>query len=113
MRPILNGSAESIHRADEAIGSGPWVALRPGSDPTGKWQLYSIVNYPAQNNNLVEHCPDMLKQMMNDYQKYAEEVGDVIPTDKKTEIQYSKVYLPPNQTQTRSSNHLNVPMLRI
>jgi len=79
MRPILNGSAESIHRADVAIGSemfnstavykGPWVALRPGSDPTGKWQLYSIVNYPAQNNNLVEHCPDMLKQMMNDYQK--------------------------------------------
>ena len=81
MRPILNGSAESIHRADEAIGSGPWVALRPGSDPTGKWQLDSIVNYPAQNNNLVEHCPDMLK--------HAEEVGDVIPKDKKTEIQYS------------------------
>ena len=46
MRPILNGSAESIHGADEAIGSemfnstsvykGPWVALRPGSDPTGE-----------------------------------------------------------------------------
>jgi len=64
------------------------VALRPCSDPTGKWQLYSIINYPAQNNNLVEHCPDMLKQMMNDYQKNAE-VGEVIPKDKKTEIQYS------------------------
>jgi hypothetical protein len=55
----------------------------------------------------------MLKQMMNDYQKYAEEVGDVIPTGKKAEIQYSKLYPPLNQTQTRSSNHLNDPMLRI
>lgn len=25
-----------------------------------------------QNDNLAEHCPDMLKQMMNDYQKNAE-----------------------------------------
>jgi len=118
MRPITNGSAESIHGADEAIGSemfnsravykGPWVALRQGSDPARNWQLYNIVIDPAQNNNLAEHCPDMVKQMMNDYQK----VGVVLPTGKKAEIQYSKVYPPLNQTQTIELDEIVQPFKR-
>jgi len=110
MRPVLNSSAESIHGANEAIGSemfnstavykGQWEALRPGSEPTGKWQLYNIVTDPAQNNNLAQEHPDIVQQMMTDYQKYAEEVGIVIPTGEKAKIQYSKVYPPLNQTQT-------------
>ena len=110
IRPILNGSAESIHGADEAIGSemfngtgvykGSWLAMRPGDDPTGKWQLYNIVTDPAQNNNLAQIHPDIVQQMMKDYQKYAQEVGVVIPTGEKAKTQYSKVYPPLNQTQT-------------
>ena len=110
MRPILNGSAESIHGADEAIGSemfnstgvykGPWLAMRPGNEPTGEWQLYNIVTDPAQNNNLAQEHPDIVQQMMTDYQKYAEEVGVVIPTGEKAKITYSKIYPPLNQTQT-------------
>ena len=110
IRPLLNGSAEEIHATDNPIGSemfnstavykGPWLAMRSGSDPTGNWQLYNIVTDPAQNNNLAEEQPDLLQQMISDYQKYSEEVGIVIPTGAKASIQYSKIYPPINQTQT-------------
>ena len=93
IRPLLNGSAEEIHATDNPIGSemfnstavykGPWLAMRSGSDPTGNWQLYNIVTDPAQNNNLAEEQPDLLQQMISDYQKYSEEVGIVIPTGAK------------------------------
>ena len=38
--------------------------------------------------------------MISDYQKYSEEVGIVIPTGAKAQVQYSKIYPPINQTQT-------------
>ena len=82
------------------VYKGPWVALRPGSDPTGNWQLYNIVTDPAQSNSLAQEHPDIVQQMITDYQKYAEEVGIVILTGEKAKIQYSKVYPPLNQTQT-------------
>ena len=28
-----------------------------GSHPTGKWQLYDIINDPAQNNNVADKHP--------------------------------------------------------
>jgi len=121
MKPILNSSAESIHGPYEAIGSemfnstgvykGPWVALRPGHDPTGKWQLYNIVTDPAQNNNLAQEHPDIVQQMMTAYQNYAE-VGVVIPTGEKAKIQYSKVYPPLNQTQTIELDEIVQPFKR-
>ncbi|MFZ0553992.1 MAG: arylsulfatase, partial [Nitrososphaeraceae archaeon] len=102
IRPLLNGSTEEIHGPDDPIGSemfnstavykGPWLAMRAGSDPTGNWQLYNIVTDPTQNNNLAEEQPDLLHQMISDYQKYSEEVGVVIPAGAKAAIQYSKIY---------------------
>jgi arylsulfatase len=52
-----------------------------GSHPTGKWQLYDIINDPAQNNNVADKHPDLLQQMISDYQKYSNDVGIVIPRD--------------------------------
>jgi arylsulfatase A-like enzyme len=122
LRPLLNGSAEQIHGADDPIGSemfnstavykGSWLAMRPGSDPTGNWQLYNIVTDPTQNNNLAEEHPDILQQMISDYQKYSEEVGIVIPTGKKAEIQYSKIYPPLNQSQTIELDEIIPPFKR-
>jgi arylsulfatase A-like enzyme len=122
LRPLLNGSVEEIHGVDDPIGSemfnstgvykGPWLAMRPGSDPTGNWQLYNIVSDPVQNNNLAEERPDILQQMISDYQKYSEEVGIVIPTGKKAEIQYSKISPPLNQSQTIELDEIIPPLKR-
>ena len=111
IRPLLNGSAEEIHGVDEPIGvemfnntavyKGPWVAINDKSHPTGKgWELYNIVNDPGQTNNLADEHPDLVQQMMADYQKYSEEVGVVIPTGAMAALQYSKIFPPLNQTQT-------------
>ena len=110
MRAFLNGSAEEVHAADEPTGSemfnstavykGPWLATRSGGDPTGNWQLYNIVTDPAQNNNLAEEQPDLLQQMISDYQKYSEEVGIVIPRGERAATQYTKIAPPLNQTQS-------------
>ena len=119
IRPILNGSVEVIHGEDDPIGSemfnstavykGPWLALRSGGDPTGNWQLYNIETDPIQNNNLAEEQPDLLQQMISDYQKYSEEVGIVIPTGAKAALQYSKISPPINQTQTINLDQILPP----
>jgi len=110
LRPLLNGSAESVHGTNEATGSemfnntavykGPWLAMYDASHPTGKWQLYDIVNDPAQNNNLADKQPAVLQKMIGDYKNYAQKVGIVVPTGHKAQVQYSKIFPPLNQSQT-------------
>ena len=111
IRPLLNGSTEEIHGLDDPIGmemfnntavfKGQWVAINDKSHPTGdQWQLYNIVTDPAQTKNLADQHPDLVQQMISDYQSYAEDVGVVIPTGQKAARQYSNIYPPINQTQT-------------
>ena len=83
--------------------------MRESSDPTGNWQLYNIVTDPGQNNNLADEHPDLVQQMAVDYQKYAEEVGVIIPTGEKIAVQYSKLYPPVNQTQTINLDEIKPP----
>jgi arylsulfatase len=119
LRPLLNGSAEEIHATGEPTGSemfnntavykGPWLAVHSVGDPTGNWQLYNIVTDPAQNNNLAEENPDLVQEMISDYQKYSEEVGIVIPRGEKAAVQYTKIAPPLNQTQTIELNMIIPP----
>jgi arylsulfatase len=119
LRPVLNGSAESIHGANETTGSemfnntavyeGPLLAMYDASHPTGKWQLYNIVNDPAQNNNLADKQPQVLQKMIADYKNYAQKVGIVVPTGKKAQGQYSKIFPPLNQTQTIHLDEITQP----
>jgi hypothetical protein len=71
-----------------------------GSHPTGKWQLYNIINDPAQNNNVADKHPDLVQQMTADYQKYSNDVGIVIPRGAISVLRYEHVAPPLNQTQT-------------
>lgn len=118
--PLLNGSTEEIHGIDDPIGvemfnntavyKGQWVAINDKSHPTGKgWQLYNIISDPAQTKNLADQHPDVLQQMITDYQSYAEDVGVVIPTGQKASIQYSKIYPPLNQTQNINLDEIVPP----
>jgi hypothetical protein len=86
------------------------VAINDKSHPTGKgWQLYNIISDPAQTKNLANQHPDVLQQMISDYQSYAEDVGVVIPTGQKASIQYSKIYPPLNQTQNINLDEIVPP----
>jgi arylsulfatase A-like enzyme len=95
IKPLLDGTVDTVHGANEPIGTemfnntgvykGDWLAMYDQSHPkynNGTWQLYNILNDPAQNNNLADKHPDILQQMMADYQKYSKDVGIVIPTGK-------------------------------
>ncbi len=123
IRPLVNGSTAEIHAIDEPIGmemfnntavyEGPWVAINDKSHPTGNgWQLFNILSDPAQINNLADQHPDLLQQMISDYQSYSEDVGIVIPTGAKASIQYSKIYPPLNQTQTIELDQIVPPFQR-
>jgi hypothetical protein len=73
------------------------VAINDKSQPTGKgWELYNIINDPGQTTNLADEHPDLVHQMMADYQKYSEEVGVVIPLGAKAALQYSNIFPPLN-----------------
>ena len=74
--------------------------------------MYNTAVDPAQNNNLAQEHPDIVQQMMTDYQKYAQEVGVVIPTGEKAKITYSKIYPPLNQTQTIELDEIVPPFKR-
>jgi hypothetical protein len=67
---------------------------------------------PAQTKNLADQHPDLLQQMISDYQIYSEDVGIVIPTGAKAAIQYSKIYPPLNQTQTIELDQIVPPFQR-
>ena len=69
------------------VFKGSWVALMDNAHPTGKgWELYNIETDSGQNNNVADQNPDLLKQMIADYQTFAEEVGVV---GKPTVVYYS------------------------
>ena len=120
IRPLLNGSAEVIHGPDDPTGvemfnntavfNGPWVALMDNSHPTGKgWELYNIETDPGQNNNVADQNPDLVKQMIADYNSFAEEVGVVIPRGEKAAVQYANIYPALNETQTVNLDEIIPP----
>ena len=120
IRPLVNGSAEEIHGVDDPTGvemfnntalfKGQWVALFDHSHPTGKgWELYNIETDPGQNNNVADQNPDLLKQMIADYQNFSQEVGVVVPTGEKAATQYAGIYPALNETQTVNIDEIIPP----
>ncbi|KAJ5732491.1 hypothetical protein N7493_003972 [Penicillium malachiteum] len=80
--PYLRGEVSRIHDADEVTG---WelfgrMALRKGTykalfipRPHGpeRWQLFNIELDPGETNDLAEHHPEKLADMIRDFQNYA------------------------------------------
>jgi hypothetical protein len=79
---------------------GDWVAIWDGAHPTGKWQLYHIVNDPAQNNNVADQNPALLQKMIAAYQNYSKDVGIVIPRGAIFAFQASHLTPSLSQSQT-------------
>jgi arylsulfatase len=87
-KPLIDGVVDRIHPMNEPIGTemfnatglymGDWEIVSD-AHTGGKWELYNIVNDPAQNNNVADQNPAPLQKMISAYQNYSKNVGIVIP----------------------------------
>ncbi|MGI0008727.1 MAG: arylsulfatase [Nitrosopumilaceae archaeon] len=90
LRPILEGKAQRIYNENEPVGAelfgnsvlykGDWKALKlapPLGD--GKWRLYNLKNDIGETTDLSEKNPELLAEMIKDYEDYAKRVGVVPP----------------------------------
>ena len=102
LNPLLNGTMEKIHPDDEAIAGemfnntsvrmGDWKATSYGYPP--QWKLYNIATDLGENTDLASQHPDILEKLITAYDKYAQDVGVVIPRGEKFE-QVAKNNFPP------------------
>lgn len=86
---FLAGSTSSVHDDSEAIGYelGGNSALFKGdykivTNPTGQndteWHLFDIRSDPGESNDLADELPELLEEMVADYQNYVE-TNNVLP----------------------------------
>jgi len=95
IKPLLEGKVEKIHSDDEilsaemfgnrAVFMGDWK-LRSNIMPTGdgQWKLFNIVQDIREATDMAKEHPDILKKMVSAYDKWAQNVGIIVP-------EYSKV----------------------
>jgi arylsulfatase len=92
LKPLIEGTVDRIYTADEAVSQelfnstsvfmGDWKALNiitPISD--GKWHLFNITSDVGENNDLSMQHPEILQTMIEAYNKYAKDVGVVVPSE--------------------------------
>jgi arylsulfatase A-like enzyme len=91
IKSLLDGKIQVVHPDDEPIAQemfnntavfmGDWKAVKnepPTSD--GKWHLYNMTADIGENNHIANQHPDVLKKMMAEYDKFAKDVGIVVPS---------------------------------
>jgi arylsulfatase len=90
LRPILEDTAVRIYGEDEPIGAelfgnsalykGDWKAsIHPPPLGDGKWKLYNLADDLGEQIDLAEQHPELLAEMIDDYDNYANRVGVVTP----------------------------------
>jgi arylsulfatase A-like enzyme len=98
LRPLLEGKVVKIHADNEpiakefadntAVWMGDWKAeknIPPYSD--GKWHLYNYVSDIGENNDVSVQHPEILKKLISDYDKFAKDVGVIVPIGKSALLQ--------------------------
>lgn len=91
LKPLFEGSVKKVHADDEpvsqemfnntAVWMGDWKAVRnfqPVGD--GEWHLFNITSDIGENTDLSSQHPEILKQLIADYDKFAKDVGVVVPS---------------------------------
>ena len=91
LKPLFEGTVEQVYADNEpvaqemfnntAVWKGDWKAVRnmqPSGD--GQWHLFNYTADIGENNDLASQNPEILQEMMADYDKFAKDVGVVIPS---------------------------------
>ena len=84
--PYLTGKADRVYGADEPYGvelfgsralrQGDWKITDLGN---GEWKLFDIANDPSETKDLSQQEPQRFEQLKNAWERYAKEVGVVLP----------------------------------
>lgn len=64
-----------------AVWMGDWKAVRnfqPVGD--GQWHLFNLTADVGENTDLSNQYPEILKKLVSDYDKFAKDVGVVVPS---------------------------------
>jgi arylsulfatase A-like enzyme len=80
--PVLTGTAQEIHSADEGMGwelferkafvRGKWKILRlPAPFSTGQWQLFDLEKDPGEMTDISSAFPAIRDSLINDWLQYA------------------------------------------
>lgn len=90
MAGMLDGTKKAIYSADEFVGGemggGKWMrqgdfkaVMIPKPFGTGEWQLFNVVKDPGEAKDLSAAMPDKLEILKAAWERYAQEVGVVLP----------------------------------
>jgi arylsulfatase A-like enzyme len=91
IKSLLDGKAQVVHPDDESISQemfnntavfmGDWKAMKNGPPTSdGKWHLFNITADIGENNDLASQHPEILSKLMSDYDKFAKDVGVILPS---------------------------------
>jgi arylsulfatase A-like enzyme len=91
LKPLLEGEVEQVYADNEpvaqemfnntAVWKGDWKAVRnmqPSGD--GQWHLFNYTADIGETNDLASQNPEILKALISDYDKFAKDVGVVVPS---------------------------------
>ena len=90
MLGLLDGSKKCMYGPDEFVGGemrgGKWMrrgdlkaVMVPKPYGTGEWRLHNVANDPGEANDLSKQMPDKLKTLTAAWDKYAKDVGVILP----------------------------------
>lgn len=84
--PLVTGESDEVHDEDEYMGwelyghrsvrQGDWkIVWDTNEGDAAQWQLFNLANDISEQNNLATELPDRLEQMVQLWDRYAEENG--------------------------------------
>jgi arylsulfatase len=98
IKSLLDGKIQVVHPNDEPIAQemfnntvvfmGDWKAVKngpPASD--GKWHLFNITADVGENSDLGSQHPEILAKLVSDYDKFAKDVGVIVPSGQAAAFQ--------------------------
>ena len=117
LKSLLEGKVDRVYEDNETIPAelfnqstvrmGEWKAIHDATDKTGVWKLYNLASDLGENNDLSAQQPEILQTMKDAYDKFAQEVGVVIPTSGPFKTLFPQVTA--NNTQTINLTKMFVP----
>ena len=117
LKPLLEGTVDKVHADNETIPQelfnqtsvrmGNWKGVHEATDKTGVWKLYNLATDLGENTNVADQHPDIVQTMKAAYNKFAQEVGVVIPTSGPFATLFPQIIA--NNTQTINLTKMFVP----
>ena len=112
IKPLLEGNVDKIHSEDEMLFAemfgnrlilmGDWKAryqIFPAGD--GQWKLFNLAQEIREATDVSKEHPDILEKMVAAYDKWAGEVGIIVP-------EYSEQQLKTSEAMIAASNQTEV-----